>query len=442
MAPGTGQTVMKMTFAEPHRVVVIGGGFAGLQAVKAMARLRDAEITLIDRQNYHLFQPLSYQVATGALAPAEIAIPLRRILRRQKHVRVLLGEVTGFDLEARQVTLEQGALRDRIRYDTLIVAGGSEYSYFGHEDWRSIALEVKSLDSALRVRGRILRAFECAELEPDRRESWLTFVVVGAGPTGVEMSGQIAELARRTLRGEFREFDPGSARVLLVEAGDKVLGQFPGRLPERARRSLEHLGVTPMLGQQVVGVDQGEVELEDRGGVRSRIKTHTVIWAAGVTASPLARMLADASGGEVDRSGRLQVEPDLSLAGHPEVLAIGDMVSVRDPGTGEPKVLPGLAPVAMQQGRYAGTVIKATLKNRAHPAPFHYRDKGELATIGRARAVGTVKGIPVTGFLAWALWLGIHITYLVGFQNRVVVLTRWAFAYVTRGRGARVIHRG
>jgi NADH:ubiquinone reductase (H+-translocating) len=421
-----------------HRVVVIGGGFGGIQAVKAMSRL-DADITLIDRQNYHLFQPLSYQVATGALAGGDIAIPLRHIFKRQKRVRVLLGEVTDFDLEKRQVTLQQGPDRLTIPYDSLIVGAGSEYSYFGHEEWRSIALEVKSLDSAAEVRGRILHAFEVAELEPENRERWLTFVIVGAGPTGVEMAGQIAELAHGTLKGEFRQIDPASARVLLVEMGEKVLAAFPGRLPDRAQRSLERLGVTPMLGQRVVDVRADGVELEDRNGAKSRIATENVIWAAGVTASPLAKMLGDASGGDVDRSGRLAVEPDLSLGGRPEVFAIGDMVSVRDPNTNEPKVLPGLAPVAMQQGRYAAKVVAAVVKDRQRPAPFRYRDKGELATIGKARAVASVGPFRFSGVIAWLTWLVVHIYYLIGFENREVVLLRWGYNYLTSSRSSRLI---
>ncbi len=423
-----------------HRIVVIGGGFGGLQAVKALGRV-DAEITLIDRHNYHLFQPLSYQVATGALSPGDIAMPLRHVFRRQKQVRVLLAEVASFDLAARHVLVRaevpQGMMR--IDYDTLLVAGGSDYSYFGHDEWRETALEVKSLDSALEVRGRILHAFEAAELTPAEQELWLTFVVVGAGPTGVEMAGQIAELARDTLSGEFRQIDPRAGRVLLIETTDKVLGSFPDPLPQRAARSLERLGVTPMLGHTVVDVSEDRVVLEDREGARTDLPTKTVIWAAGVRASPLAQMLGQAAGTEVDRAGRLTVEPDLSLAGHPEVLALGDMVRVRQPGSGEPATLPGLAPVAMQEGRYAARVVARRLAGRPPPGAFHYRDKGTLATIGRARAVADVKGFRFSGFIAWAAWLTIHIFYLIGFQNRVVVLLRWGYSYATRGRGSRLV---
>lgn len=426
--------------AARHRVVVVGGGFGGLQAVQKLARA-EVEVTLIDRHNYHLFQPLSYQVATGALSPGDIAVPLRHIFRAQKRTEVLMGEVTRFELDQRRVVAEAevpgGELS--IPYDSLIVAGGSDYSYFGHEEWRTVALEVKTLDSALEVRGRILHAFEAAELNPSEQDSWLTFVVVGAGPTGVEMAGQIAELARGTLPGEFRRTDPASARVLLVETADHVLGGFHDPLPRRAQRALERLGVTPMLGHTVTDVRPDRVELKDAAGESSQVQTRTVIWAAGVSASQLARKLADASGGEVDRAGRLSVQGDLSLPGHPEVLALGDMVSVLDPSTGEPFGLPGLAPVAMQQGRYAGRLISARVAGKPVPAPFRYRDKGTLATIGRARAVAEVRGLRFSGFVAWAAWLVIHIFYLIGFQNRVVVLIRWGYSYLTKGRGSRLI---
>lgn len=428
------------TGSDRHRVVVVGGGFGGITAVKALSRAQ-AEVTLIDRHNYHLFQPLSYQVATGALAPGDIAMPLRHIFRRQRRVTVLLGDVTAFELNERHLLVQTDVPGGtaKVPYDSLIVAGGSDYSYFGHDEWREVALEVKTLDSALEVRGRILHAFEGAELNPAAQEEWLTFVVVGAGPTGVEMAGQIAELARDTLSGEFRRIDPRGGRVLLVETADRVLSAFPGRLPERAARSLERLGVTVMLRHTVVDVRADSVELAEPGGGRSRLKTRTVIWAAGVTASSLARTLGDASGTEVDRAGRLTVGPDLTLPGYPDVIALGDMVRVLDGASGEPQALPGLAPVAMQQGRYAARLIRARLQGSSAPSPFHYRDKGTLATIGRARAVADIRGVRFSGFLAWAAWLLVHIFYLIGFENRAVVLLRWAFSYVTRGRGSRLI---
>ncbi|HZU60220.1 MAG TPA: NAD(P)/FAD-dependent oxidoreductase [Solirubrobacteraceae bacterium] len=427
------------------RVVVVGGGFGGLEAAKALGRA-GADVTLVDRHNYHLFQPLTYQVATGGLAPGDIAVPLRHILRSYPTVDVLLGEMTGLDVAGREVTIIAPADRAkgsgvgrRIPYDALIVAGGSDYSYFGHEEWRSQALEVKSLDSALEVRGRILTAFESAEERPEDQEGWLTFVVVGAGPTGVEMAGQIAELARQTLPPEFRHIDPSSARVLLVETGDRVLAGFPGPLPERAARALERLGVTLVLKHTVVDVQAGSVELSQPGGGRQTVPTRTVVWAAGVAASPLAALLATRCGAETDRAGRVTVNPDLSLPGHPDILALGDMVRVRDPETGEARALPGLAPVAMQQGRYAGRVVAARLGGGSIPGPFHYRDKGTLATIGRASAVADVQGLRFSGFPAWLAWLTIHIFYLIGFENRAVVLLRWAYSYITRGRGNRLI---
>jgi NADH dehydrogenase len=428
-----------VTRASPH-VVVVGGGFGGLQATKALARV-GAEVTLIDRNNYHLFQPLSYQVATGALAPGDIAMPLRHVFRGRERIRVLLGEVCGFDLAARELTVDDpgGDERITVTYDHLVVAGGSSYSYFGHEEWRTVALEVKSLDSALEVRGRILHAFEAAELKPDEREQWLTFLVVGAGPTGVEMAGQIAELANDTLPREYRAIDTRRGRVLLVETEDKVLSAFPDPLPERAAASLEQLGVTLMLGHTVVDVGTDSVAVEDRLGSRTRIPTRTVVWAAGVTASPIARQLAEAASVDVDRAGRLTVEPDLSVPGHSEVLALGDMVNVREPGSGKPRTYPGLAPVAMQQGRYAGRVLAARLAGRPAPGPFRYHDKGTLATIGRNRAVAEVWRLRVSGRLAWVAWLTVHIYYLVGFANRLLVLLEWAYSYVTRGRGNRLI---
>jgi NADH:ubiquinone reductase (H+-translocating) len=424
-----------------HRVVVVGGGFGGLQAATHLAGA-PVELTLIDRRNFHLFQPLTYQVATGALSPAEVCYPLRAIFKRSRNVRVLLGDVRGFDLDAREVSLESGAgdsSRISVAYDTLIVAGGSRYSYFGHDEWQHVAPEVKSLESALATRARILSAFEAAEMESDdeRRRGWLTFVVVGAGPTGVEMAGQIAELARDTLRRDFRAVDPRGGRILLVEIADRVLTSFPASLSRKAARSLEHLGVTPLLERTVVGIDEDAVTIQAPDGSSERIPARTVIWAAGVTASGLAARLAEQAGAELDRAGRVMVGPNLTLPGHPEVFALGDMISVRGEN-GAPVVLPGVAPVAMQQGRYASKVVRARLRG-ASTRPFHYRDKGNLATIGRARAVADLHVIRVSGFLAWMTWLVVHIWYLIGFQNRLLVLIRWAFSFMTRGRGARLI---
>jgi NADH:ubiquinone reductase (H+-translocating) len=430
-----------MSENQRHRVVVIGGGFGGLQAVHHLRRA-EVEVTLIDRRNFHLFQPLSYQVATGSLSATEICFPLRWIFKRRKDVRVLMGNVTDFDLDGRTVRVEPGA-GDRepfnVPYDTLVVAGGSYYGYFGHDEWREVAREVKSLESALAVRAQILSAFEAAELEPDEeaRRSWLTFVVVGGGPTGVEMAGQIGELARDTLRREFRETDPRETRVLLVETVDRVLAGFPPKLSEKAARSLEHLGVTPLLGHTVVEINHNGVTIEDPQHRQDRIPSRTVIWAAGVTASATAGWLGEATGADVDRAGRVSVAPDLTLPGHPEVFALGDMVRVLGED-GEPQKLLGVAPVAMQQGRYVAKAVKARLRGR-DPEPFRYRDKGNVATIGRSRAVADIKGFKVSGFPAWLLWLLIHIWYLIGFQNRVLVLIRWSFSFFTRGRGGRVI---
>jgi NADH dehydrogenase len=425
---------------EPHRVVVVGGGFGGLQAVLKLRRA-PVEVTLVDRRNFHLFQPLTYQVATGALSPGEIAYPLRSIFKRHRNVRVLMAEVAGFDLEGRRLRLRSVSgvpAPESIAYDTLIVAGGSHYAYFGHGEWAEHALEVKSLESAIAVRSRILAAFESAEAEtdPERRAAWLTFVVVGAGPTGVEMAGQIAELARDTLRREFRATDPRGARILLVEAADRVLTAFPEKLSARAERSLRRLGVTPMLGHSVVAVDATSVSTK-AGETVAPIPTHTVVWAAGVAASHLASELAQLTGAETDRAGRVTVESGLTLPGHPEVFALGDMVRVSSP-EGETVTLPGVAPVAMQEGRYVAKAIRTRLRG-GEPKPFRYIDKGNLATIGRAAAVADIKGVKLSGFIAWFTWLMIHLWYLVGFQNRLLVFIRWGFSFVTRGRGARLI---
>ncbi len=409
-----------------------------------MRALRGApvDITLIDRRNFHLFQPLVYQVATGALAPGEIASPLRGIFKRDENVRVLLGEVTGFDLAQRRVLLGRlpnGEEARAIPYDSLVVAGGSSYSYFGHEAWRPFAPDVKSLESALEVRRRILTAFEAAEVEPDpdRRSAWLTFAVVGAGPTGVELAGQIAEIARDTLRRDFRAIDTSAARIVLVETAERVLPSFPPRLSERAARALEALGVTPLVSRTVVGIDEESVTITDGAGESERLPARTVVWAAGVVASDLAHALSVESGAELDRAGRVAVGPDLTLPGHPEVIALGDMVQVRDT-EGKPVPLPGLAPVAMQQGRYAARAINARLRGE-EPPPFRYRDKGNLATIGRAKAVADIKGLQLSGLLAWLTWLFVHLFYLIGLQNRLLVFIRWTFSFVTRGRGARLI---
>src|SRR5215216_4760080 len=435
-----------------HHVVVVGGGFGGLQAVQKLRR-GPVDVTLVDRRNFHLFQPLTYQIATGALSPGEVAYPLRAIFKRSRNVRVLMADVTGFDLDAREVMLESAAgvpTPSSLGYDSLIVAGGSSYSYFGHEDWREPAPEVKSLESALEVRRRILSALEAAELEsdPERRQAWLTFVVVGAGPTGVEMAGQIAEIANDTLPRDFANVDPRSARILLIEAADRVLTSFPERLSARAFRSLERLGVTPVLDRSVVDLDDHSVTIEATDGERDErsggepsgrdtISAHTIIWAAGVRASGLAAALGEATGAAVDRAGRVSVGPDLTLPGHPELFAIGDMVEVHD-AAGRPQHLPGVAPTAMQEGRYVAKVIAGRLDG-AEPEPFRYVDKGNVATIGRLKAVMDIKGVRLSGTIAWLGYLFIHLFYLIGLENRVLVFIRWIVSFVTRGQGSRLI---
>jgi NADH:ubiquinone reductase (H+-translocating) len=423
-----------------HRVVVVGGGFGGLNAVRSLRRA-PVDVTLVDRQNFHLFQPLAYQVATGSLAAPEIAAPLRAVLRRQANARVLLAEVTGFDLAHQRVVLEWrtgSPHRATLEYDTLVVAGGSHYSYFGHDEWQPYAPELKSLDGALDIRSRILSAFEAAELEEDEqlRQSWLTFVIVGGGPTGVEMAGQIAELAHDTLRRDFRRADTRAARVLLVETVDRVLPAFPARLSVKAEKALARLGVTPLVGHTVVDVGPTSVTIRDGARKEERVGTRTAVWAAGVAASALAGKLAHEAGLELDRAGRIPVGPELTLASHPEVFAIGDMVRVQaaEPDT----LLPGLAPVAIQEGRYVGRTIRRRLAGKP-TAPFRYHDKGNLATIGRSSAVCDLKFVEVSGFVAWVLWLVVHLFYLIGFENRLLVFLRWTFSFLTHGRGARLI---
>jgi NADH dehydrogenase len=421
----------------PHRVVIVGGGFAGIRAALKLAGA-PVEVTLIDRRNFHLFQPLSYQVATGALAPSDVAYPLRALFKRDGNVRVLMAEVSGFDLEQRHVALADTE-HPPIAYDTLVVAGGSSYSYFGHEEWREHAGEVKSLESAVTVRSRILAAFERAEMSPGSadREAELTFVVVGGGPTGVEMAGQIGELARDTLHRDFRAINSRAAQVLLVEMSDRLLASFPASLSAKAGRQLEQLGVTPTLGQTVVAIDHETVTLRGADGGERRVPCKTVIWAAGVTASGLGAELGRATGAEVDKAGRLTVEPDLTLPGHPEVFALGDMVRVRA-ADGTTETLPGVAPVAIQQGVYAARTIAQRLKGEPGK-PFKYFNKGNVATIGRGRAVVDLGFLRLSGFPAWMIWLVIHIWYLIGFQNRLLVIVQWTFSFIGHGRSGRLI---
>ncbi len=433
---------------QAHRVVVIGGGFGGLQTVRRLRR-SPAALTLIDRRNFHLFQPLLYQVATGALSPGEIAAPLRGLLSRQRNASVVLADAEGIDLDRRVVHARAGVgggrgRSEEIAYDTLVVAAGAQHSYFGHDDWARFAPGLKSLEDALELRRRILTAFEAAEVEPDphAQRALLTFVVVGAGPTGVELAGQIAEIARDTVRHDFRHIDPASALILLVEGEDRVLTAFPESLSAKAERQLAGLGVTVRTGRLVTDLDGEGVTLSSPDGDHSeRIDTRTVVWGAGVAASPLAAMLAEASGAEVDRAGRITVGSDLTVAGHPEVFALGDMVRVSD-GAGGLIPLPGVAPAAMQQGRHVAKVIRARLDGAEPPGPFRYTDKGNLATIGRRRAVGEIRGARLSGTIAWLGWLFVHLLYLTGLQNRLIVFIRWTISFLTRGRSARLITGG
>lgn len=415
-----------------HRVVIVGGGFGGLYAAQALRRA-PVEVTLIDRRNFHLFQPLLYQVATGGLSPANIAAPLRSVLRRQRNTTVLLGEVVGFQLDRREVLLADGV----VPYDTLIVATGARHHYFGHPEWERHAPGLKTIEDATEIRRRILSAFEQAERCADAatRDVLLTFVVVGAGPTGVELAGAIAELSRHTLRGNFRQIDPSAARVYLLEAGDRVLSSYPPDLSAKATRSLERLGIQVRTGTAVTAITAEGVTV--RHGERSEtIATRTVLWGAGVQASPLGRQLAEAAGSAVDRAGRVVVEADCTLPGHPEVFVPGDLASFSHQG-GKP--LPGVAQVAMQMGTYAARVIERRLAGQPPPGPFTYKDPGSMATIGRAAAVADLGWLRLSGYLAWLAWLFVHILYLIVFENRVLVLLQWTWNYVTRGRAARLI---
>ncbi len=413
-----------------HRVLIVGGGFAGLYAARSLKSDPEVAVTLLDRRNFHLFQPMLYQVATGALSPGDIAQPLRSILSRQRNATVILGEAVGIDVDKREVQVSDGG---PIAYDTLIVATGAHHTFFGHDEWAKHAQGLKTLEDAIEVRRRILIAFEAAEREadPERRREWMTFVLVGGGPTGVELAGSLGEIARDTLKRDFREIDPREARILLAEASDRLLTTFPPSLSAKAERSLSELGVTTLTGHLVTGLDDGSVTMTAPNGEHVVVQARTAIWAAGVTASPLARMLGEASGAELDAAGRLAVGPELTVPGHSEVFAIGDMVR-------PPKPVPGVAPAAMQEGRYAAKAIRERLQGR-EPRPFRYVDKGNVATIGRARAVADLHGLHLSGFPAWVFWLALHLYYLIGFENRVLVLIRWLVGFVTRGRGARLI---
>jgi NADH dehydrogenase len=411
--------------ARRHRVVIVGGGFGGLYAARSLKRA-DVDITLVDRENHHTFQPLLYQVATAGLNATDIAAPIRRILRRQKNASVVMGEITAIDPQRKRVRCADG----EIAYDTLILATGATHSYFGHDDWAARAPGLKTIDDALAIRNRILLAFEAAEREDDpaQRAEWITFIVVGGGPTGLELAGAISEIARETLVHDFRRVEPAAARVILLEAAPRVLPAMDPSISEKAKQQAEELGVEVRTGAMVTAIDDDGVRLGDE-----RIRARTVLWAAGVSASPLGRSL----GVPLDRAGRVKVEPDLTAPGLPDVFVIGDLALVMQDG----KPVPGVAAAAIQEGKHTARNIERRLAGKP-TLPFRYEDRGTMATIGRAAAVADLGWIKLSGFLAWLAWLFIHVVYLVGFRNRFSVLLEWAWLYVTFERGARLVTRG
>ena len=415
------------------RVVIVGGGFGGLSAAQHL-NSDLVDVTLIDRRNYHLFQPLLYQVATGSLSAGEVASPLRSVLSRQKNTRVWLGTVVDVDPDFKRVILADGTI---VPYDSLIIAAGSETSYFDHNDWQQWAPGLKSIEEATTIRHKILYAFEVAERIPDieQRRAWLTFVIVGAGPTGVELCGAIAEIARQTLKNDFRSINPGEAQILLLDGGPRVLMPFPEYLSEKAHRSLVNLSVQVQCGAMVKHINEKGLTIESEQGADS-IAAKTVIWAGGITASTLGRFLASRTNAETDKGGRVKVKPDLTIPNYPDIYVIGDLASATDE---KGKSLPGLAQVAMQGGQYAATVILRKVKGQRELPPFHYFDKGSLAVIGRASAVADIFGAQLSGLIAWLVWVFIHLMYLVNFQSRVLVFIQWAIQDLTFSRGARLI---
>jgi NADH dehydrogenase len=418
---------------DPHRVVIIGGGFGGLHAARAL-RSAPIALTVIDRRNFHLFQPLLYQVATGSLSPGEIAAPLRGVLGRQRNTRVLLGEVDDIDPAAKTVILRDG---DRIPYDSLIVATGSQSFYYGHDEWREWAPSLKSVEEATAIRHKILYAFEAAERakDPKERQAWLTFVIVGAGTTGVELAGALAEIARYTLKHDFRSFRPQDAQIFMLDGSARVLPTYPEDLSRKAEHSLVRMGVRVRNGVMVTKIDGDGVTFECNHKTE-RMDTKTVLWAGGVKISDLSRALARRTGTETDKSGRLKVNSDLTVPGFPDIFIVGDMALCCRP---DGKPLPGVAQVAMQQGDYAANAIVRRLRGEAPSKPFHYFDKGDLAVIGRASAVANIFGLHMSGLIAWLVWLFVHLMYLVEFQSRILVFVQWGFQYITFSRGARLI---
>jgi len=443
LAVGVGRAVQRWRWEQAHRawrrgdrwlprVVVIGGGFGGLQAVRKLAGAY-LQVVLVDRRNFHLFQPLLYQVATGSLSPANVAAPLRAVLSRQWNALVWMGEVSGIDVAQRRIRLSEGQSLD---YDMLVVATGARHSYFGNDHWSSLAPGLKTIEDATAIRARLFSAFEAAERMTDAsaREPWLTFVIVGAGPTGVELAGALAEITRHTLRCDFRSIDPRQSRIVLVEGQDRVLPTYPEALSTSAKKSLERLGVEVWLGWRITALDATTATLQ-REGEQKILATRTVLWAAGVQASPLAKSLAEQCGLKVDRQGRIPVLPDLTIEGHPEVFVIGDMARREDE---HGSTLPGVAPVAIQQGKFVARTIRRRLRGKP-VGQFRYRDLGSLATIGRSSAVADFGRFRVRGFVAWVMWLGIHLANLALFQNRLLVLIQWTWSFVTFGRAARLI---
>ena len=423
---------MSSTSHPPHRVVILGGGFGGLYAAKQLGGRRGVEVTVVDRRNFHLFQPLLYQVATGGLSPGDIASPIRAVLARFSNVRVLTAEATDIDISERQLILKDG----EFSYDTLVVAAGARYHYFGNEAWAEHAPGLKSIEDALEIRRRVFIAFEAAERETDtvRRATWMRFVIVGGGPTGVELAGAVAELCHSTLKGDFRAIDTRDAEVILLEGTERVLPPYPERLSGKARGSLERLGVSVLTNSRVTQIDEGGVSYRT-GEQDTYLEARTKLWAVGVSASEFTQALAERTGASTDRGGRIQVQEDLTLPGHPEIFAIGDLACSTDV-SGDP--LPGVAPVAMQQGRFVAKAIRARLKGRTVSA-FRYANKGSLAVIGRNAAVADFGSFGISGFPAWVAWVFIHIAYLVEFDNKVLVIFQWAWNYLTRKRGARLI---
>jgi NADH dehydrogenase len=424
-----------------HRVLIVGGGFGGLYAARSLRSDPEVAVTLLDRRNFHLFQPMLYQVATGALSPGEIAQPLRSILARQRNATVLLGEAVGIDIDKREVKVADGG---PIAYDTLIVATGAHHTYFGHDDWAKVAPGLKTIEDATEIRRRVLIAFEAAEREadPERRREWMTFVLVGGGPTGVELAGSLAEIARDTLKRDFRAINPGDARIILIEAMDRVLPPYPPDRSRSAKRQLERLGVTVRLDTRVTAIDDRSVRVVPTDVPKAReevIPARTVLWGAGVQASSFARKVADAAGATTDRAGRVIVEADLTVPGHPEIFVVGD-AAVQPWKEGQ--AVPGVAQGGIQGGTYAAKVIRRRILGRPYE-PFHYSNKGDVAVIGRLSGVTNIPWLGPLGqqggFTAWLLWLGIHIAYLIGFANRIVVLIRWAGSFFTHGRGTRLI---